>query len=73
LALSWGSKDGRTEIGAATLDATGVPSEVRRLGTLASGPFAEPSFAFGDRAGGSLYYAEDLGAKGRLRQLKLGW
>ncbi|NUP07864.1 MAG: hypothetical protein HOW73_17590 [Polyangiaceae bacterium] len=73
LALSWGTADGRTEIGAVTLDASGAPSAVRRLGTLASGPYAEPSFTFGDRAATSLYYAEDLGDRGRLRQLKLGW
>lgn len=73
LSLSWASSDGRTEIGAVTLDASGVPSDVRRLGTLASGPFAEPSLSFADRSASSLFYAEDLGNRGRLRKLRLGW
>lgn len=73
LALSWATKDGHVELGAAALDASGSPSAVTRLGLLASGPFAEPSFSFGDSRGGSLYYSEDLGEAGRLRQLGLAW
>jgi hypothetical protein len=43
------------------------------LGTLSSGPFAEPSFSFADPAGTLLFFAEDLGDRGRVRQVELSW
>lgn len=73
LALSWTTEDGRTEVGASTVDASLAVAPITRLGGLASGPFADPSFTFGDGAGKALFYAEDLGESGRLRQLELSW
>lgn len=73
LALSWTTEDGRTEMGASTVDASLTVAPITRLGGLASGPFADPSFSFGDGTGKGLFYAEDLGESGRLRQLELSW
>lgn len=73
LVVSWSTKAGLVDIGALTLDASGAPQPLVRLGTLASGPFAEPSFSFADDGGKTLLFAEDLGEKGRVRQVELGW
>ncbi len=71
--LSWGTTDGRLELGALNLDAVGAAQPIVKLGTLASGPFAEPSFSFADGTGKQLFFAEDLGERGRIRQVELGW
>ena len=73
LALSWATTDGRLEMGAAMFDAAGEPGAIVRLGMLASGPFAEPSLSFADASAKSLFFAEDVGERGRLRQVELGW
>ncbi len=73
LALSWSTSDGRLEMGATSFDAAGEPGAIVRLGMLASGPFAEPSLSFADGAAKSLFFAEDVGERGRLRQVELGW
>jgi len=73
LAISWATSDGRLEMGAASFDKAGEPGPIVRLGMLASGPFAEPSLCFADPSGKSLFFAEDVGERGRLRQVELGW
>ena len=71
--MSWATPGGQVDLGAFTLDDAGAPQALTRLGTLASGPFADPSFSFADHAAKVLLFAEDLGEKGRVRQVELGW
>ncbi|MFO0551506.1 MAG: hypothetical protein U0271_24165 [Polyangiaceae bacterium] len=73
VALSWATRAGLVELGAAALDAHGAVTELVRLGSLTSGPYAEPLFAFGGQNGSLLYFAEDLGDAGRIRQVELSW
>jgi hypothetical protein len=53
--------------------ATWTVDPIVRLGSLSSGPFAEPSFSFADTSGTTLFFAEDLGDRGRVRQVELSW
>lgn len=73
LVVSWSTPDGRLDMGGFRVATDGTPEAVVRLGTLSSGPFAEPSFSFADPAGTMLFFAEDLGDRGRVRQVELSW
>jgi hypothetical protein len=72
--LTWARAAGRPEAGGFTLDASGTATEVVAFGTLSSGPFADPSMSFADRAGKSLFFVEDTSTdRGRIRSVGLGW
>ncbi len=73
IVLSWASSDGRLDMGGFRVLKDGTIEPIVRLGTLSSGPFAEPSFSFADPAGTLLFFAEDLGDRGRVRQVELSW
>jgi hypothetical protein len=71
--VSWASKEGRLDMGGFQVSPTRVVDPIVRLGSLSSGPFAEPSFSFADASGTTLFFAEDLGDRGRVRQVELSW
>ncbi len=72
--VSWARPAGRPEIGGlAFVDDPAAPPAVVRLGSLTSGPFADPSLSLADPAATELFYVEDAGDKGRLRRVSLGW
>ncbi|NUO49591.1 MAG: hypothetical protein HOV80_12110 [Polyangiaceae bacterium] len=72
--LSWAREGGHPEIGgvAFTDDLAAAPTIVR-LGSLTSGPFAEPSLSLADPRGTELFFIEDIGEKGRARRVELAW
>lgn len=72
--LSWAREGGHPEIGGVAFadDPASAPTIVR-LGSLTSGPFAEPSLSLADARGTELFFIEDLGDKGRARRVELAW
>lgn len=72
--ISWVRSAGRPEAGGFLLDEAGAPGPISRLGSLSSGPFADPSFSFADAGARSLYFTEDTaGERGRIRAIRLAW
>ncbi len=72
--LAWAREGGRPEIGGIAFadDAAAAPTIVR-LGSLTSGPFAEPSLSLADARATELFFIEDTGEKGRARRVELAW
>ncbi len=72
--LAWAREGGRPEIGGLTFtdDGAALPAIVR-LGSLTSGPFAEPSLSLSDARGNELFFIEDHGERGRVRRVELAW
>lgn len=72
--LAWAREGSHPELaGLAFADDSVATPALTRLGSLTSGPFADPSLSLADPQATELLFIEDTGDRGRVRRVALGW
>ena len=60
-------------LGAFGFKQDGSPTPIVQLGSLTSGPFADPLLCAPTASLSEVFFAEESGARARIRRLSLGW